>query len=34
MPESHTNRRSVGRIELRKVGSAEDGDDPRWMSKA
>jgi hypothetical protein len=34
MPQSHADRRSVGRIKLRKVAAAEDCDDPRWMSKA
>ncbi len=34
MPERNTDRRSVGRIELRQIGPAEDRDDARWMSEA
>ena len=33
MPERHTDGRSVGRVELRKIGSAKDGDDSRWMTE-
>jgi hypothetical protein len=34
MPERNTDGRSVGRIELRQVGPAEDADDALWMSEA
>jgi hypothetical protein len=34
MPERNADGRSVGRIELRQIGRAEDGDYARWMSKA
>jgi hypothetical protein len=33
MPERHPGRRKLDRIELRKIGVAEDREDARWMSK-